>query len=88
MALAAVAFLTHATYSNALLALLVLNLPVSLPAYFLVLVLSVLGQPTGDDLLRIRIACYLSWIALVWVQASAFQMICRQYREAAKQRRI
>jgi hypothetical protein len=88
MALAAVVFLTHATYMNAFIALVVLNLPVSLPAYFVVYALTVLGQPIGDDLLWIRIVGYLIWITLVVVQASMFQTICHQYREAARQRRL
>jgi hypothetical protein len=86
MTLAAVAFLMHSTYENAFVALVVLNLPISLPGAFFVFGLSVLGQPIGDDLLWIRIVCYLVWTALVVVQASAFQAICRLHREAAAQR--
>ena len=82
-ALAALVLLTDLTYVNCFLALIVLNLPVSLPAYFLVNLVSVFGQPIGDDLFWVRVVCYVIWMTLVVVQAAGLQAICRQYRQAS-----
>ncbi len=84
-ALAAVVFLTHLTYINGWFALMALNLPVSLPAYFVVYVITVAFDTGDKDLIAVRVACFVIWMALVVAQAVLAVWICRQAQTGRRQ---
>ena len=69
-AIAAVALLTTATYSNALYLLVLVTFPISVPAYAFTALATILLDAPDKDYMAARVLCFVAWTALIIVQAA------------------